>query len=91
MGCLVDGHGHGVLRGVGLLGGYLFRVVGYSDVVVLHIQVVERLVALERDARLELVRGLVGREALEDGLVEAARRLTTITRRSGSIASRALR
>ena len=34
--------------------------------------------ALERDRRLELVRGLVRREALEDGLVEAARRLRAV-------------
>ena len=52
--------------------------------------------ALERDARLELVRGLVGREALEDGLVEAARRLRAVRLEAaaasrGSIASRALR
>ena len=31
--------------------------------------------ALERDARLELVRGLVGREALEDGLGTAPKSL----------------
>ena len=40
--------------------------------------------ALERDARLELVRGLVRREALEDGLVEAARRLCESRETPGS-------